>query len=94
MMSQQQRLIRLLLVGVTLLCLFIGVYAWKRSAKKIKKNEKNDSVGAVAKHQVDTPADETLKYWTAEKMRDARPSEMPHVDTLDKGKKRSQEPPA
>ena len=61
-----------------------------RPTKKTKKNEKKDSSGAVAKHKVDTSADETLKYWTAEKKRDAKPAKMPHIDTLDKGKEQSQ----
>jgi hypothetical protein len=96
MMSRQQRLIQRPLVGVTLLCLLTGVLlaTWKRSAKKAKKAEKTNSSGTIIKHPVDTSADETLKYWTAEKMRDAKPAKMPHVDNLEKGKKQSQEPHA
>lgn len=88
LMSQQLRLIRLPLVGTVLLCLLVGVYlfAWKRFSKPTPS-------ARIAKHTAETSADDTLKYWTAEKMRDAKPAPMPNVDTLDRGKKHPRRPP-
>jgi hypothetical protein len=88
MMSQQQKLIRLPLVGTVLLCLLVGVYlfAWKRFSKPAPS-------ARIVKHTVENPADDALKYWTADKMRDAKPAPMPNVDTLDRGKKHPRRPP-
>src|SRR6266581_2024872 len=65
-MSQQQRLIYLPLVGTILLCLLVGLYlaAWKRFSKSTPSNK-------VTKHTVKTPPDEALKYWTADRIRNA-----------------------
>jgi hypothetical protein len=87
MMSRQQKLIYLPLVGTIFLCLLVGVYlmAWKR-------NSKQQPPATIIKHPVDTPADDTLKYWTADKMRKAEAAKMPNVDALDRGKKRPRRP--
>ena len=88
MMPRQQRLIYLPLVGTILLCLLAGVYlaAWKRFSKR-------DAPARVVKHTVETPAEEVLKYWTADKMRDARPAQMPVVNALRRVKKQPRRPP-
>ena len=39
-----------------------------------------DSESPAKKHKVETPPDEALKYWTADKMRKAKPAPMPHVN--------------
>jgi len=77
-MSQPYRLIQLPLVGAFLLCMLIGVYLF--AAKRVAKPD-------PIKHSVDTSADEALKYWTADKMRKARPARMPDVDAPEHGKK-------
>ena len=87
-MSQQQRLIYLPLVGTILLCLLVGVYlaAWKRFSKSTPSNK-------VTKHTVKTPPDEALKYWTADRMRNAKAAPLPRVNTLDREKQDPQNPP-
>jgi len=81
-MLQQQRFIRLPLVGTVLLCLLVGVYlfAWKRFSKP--------TPARIIKHSVEAPAEDALKYWTADKMRDAKPAPLPNVDIPDRGKRR------
>jgi hypothetical protein len=54
--------------------------------KDEKEKKKTDASGKVIKHKVKTSGKETLEYWTAEKKRDAKPAQMPHVDKPDKGK--------
>jgi hypothetical protein len=87
-MSRQQRLIQLPLVGTILLGLLVGVYlfAWKRFSKR-------DSSATIVKHSVETPSDEALKYWTADNMRKAKPANLPHVNAQDRGKQHPQRPP-
>src|SRR5712691_7741710 len=82
MMSRQQRLIYLPLVGTILLCLLVGVYlaAWKRYSKQ-------GPSAKVVKHSVEASSDDTLKYWTADKMRNAKPAEMPKVNALSRRKR-------
>jgi len=86
-MLRQSGLIRLPLVGAILLCLLVGTYlfAWKRFSKP-------DPSTTIIKHSVDKPSDETLKYWTADKMRKAKPADLPHVGTRDQGKQQPQRP--
>jgi hypothetical protein len=88
MMLRQQKLIYLPLVGTILLCLLVGVYlaAWKRFSKSKPST-------TIVKHSVETPADDALKYWTADKMRNAKAAPMPNVDALDRGKQRPRRPP-
>jgi hypothetical protein len=81
MMSQQQKLIYLPIVATIILCLFVGLYlaAWKRFSKSTRSKK-------VTKHTVGTSPDEALKYWTADKMRNAKASPLPKVNTLDREK--------
>jgi len=52
-----------------------------------------DSESPIVKHRVDTPPDEALKYWTAGKMRKAKPAHQPHVNASEREKQQSQRPP-
>ena len=83
-MSQQQRLIYLPLVGTIILCLLVGAYlaASKRFTKSTPSNK-------VTKHKVKTPPDEALKYWTSDRMRNAKPAPLPKVNTLNREKQDS-----
>ena len=87
-MSHQQRLVLLPLVGTAILGLLVGVYlaVWKWFSQP-------EPVEPIAKHSVDTSADDALKYWTAKKMRKAKPAPMPHVGAPDRGKKPPRRPP-
>ncbi len=87
MMSRQQKLIQLPLVGVLLLCLLASVYlfAWKRFSKR-------DTSASIEKHSVDKSADEVLKYWTADKMRNAKPVELPNIKAPERGKRQPRRP--
>jgi hypothetical protein len=87
-MSLQQKLIQLPLVGVILLCLLAIVFllAWKR-------NSKRDPSATIIKHSVDTSPDDALKYWTADKMRNAKPAKLPHVKAPKRKKQQPQPPP-
>ncbi|MGH2497643.1 MAG: hypothetical protein ACRDIV_23315 [Ktedonobacteraceae bacterium] len=87
-MSQQYRFVRLPLVGVVLFGLLVGLYL----AAARKRSAKSDDAGAVASQKVETPAEDALKYWTEEKMRSAKPAEMPKVKGLKRGKKRPKRP--
>ena len=80
-MPRKSILIQLSLVGTVLLGLFIGVYlaAGRRFPKP------NPS-GAVIRHSVDAHPDDVLQYWTADKMRKAKPAEMPNVTALEQRK--------
>lgn len=51
-----------------------------------------DSESPIAKHKVETPPDEVLKHWTAEKMRKAKPAPMPHVNASGDEKQPPQHP--
>ncbi len=42
---------------------------------------------------VKTPPDEALKYWTADRMRNAKAAPLPRVNTLDREKQDPQNPP-
>jgi hypothetical protein len=87
-MSQLRRRIQLPLIGTILLCLFIGVYlvACRRFAK-------SDPSGTVTKHPVETPSDEVLKYWSADKMRNAKGVDLPNVDALKQEQQHPRRPP-
>ncbi|HLQ27698.1 MAG TPA: hypothetical protein VK140_00505 [Ktedonobacteraceae bacterium] len=91
MMSRQQRLIQLPLVGTILLGLLVGVYlvyllAWKRFSKP-------GPPATIIQHPVETPSDDALKYWTADKMRKAKAARLPNVTALDRGKPHPRRPP-
>jgi hypothetical protein len=80
-MSLQQRFIYLPLVGTVLLCLLVGLSlaAWKRFSKSTPSNK-------ITKHTVETPPDEALKYWTADRMRNAKAAPLPKVNSVDREK--------
>jgi hypothetical protein len=87
MISRQQKLIFLPLVGTILLCLLVGVYlaAWKRFSK-------SPSSDKIIKHTVETPADDALAYWTADKKRNAKATPLPDVNALKRGKRPARRP--
>jgi hypothetical protein len=78
----QHRSIPLPLVGAILLGLLAGLslLAWKWLFE-------SDSSAPVTKHPIDTPPEDALKYWTRERMRKAKGTNMPHIDVPDRGKK-------
>jgi hypothetical protein len=88
LMSRQQKLIQLPLVGTILLCLLVGVYlaAWKRFSKPPPS-------ARIIKHSVETPAGDALKYWTVDKMRNAKAAPLPQVDDLERRKQQPRRPP-
>ncbi len=88
MMSRQHRLVQLPLVGTILLCLLVGVYllAWRRFSKP-------DPAATIMKHSVETPSDDVLTYWTADKMRKAKAAPLPNVNALHRGKQHPRRPP-
>jgi hypothetical protein len=71
-----------------LFCLLAIVYllAWKRFSKR-------DRPATIIKHPVETSPDDALKYWTADKMRHAKPAKLPHVNDLKRKKQHPQRPP-
>jgi hypothetical protein len=87
-MSRQQRLIQLPLGGTILLCLLVGVYLVAR-----KRSSKPGPSATIIKHSVDTSSGDVLKYWTTDKMRAAKPVELPNVDALSRGKQHPRHPP-
>lgn len=86
-MPRKSILIRLSMVGTILLGLLIGVYLV--IGKRFPKPDPSD---AIARHSVDTQPDNVLKYWTANKMRNAKPADMPNVTLPEQGKKRPRRP--
>lgn len=92
-MLQQRRFIRLPLVGMLLLALLAGAYLVMAARKRLTQA---DGDAGVARHSVATSAEDTLKYWTDERMRSAKPAKMPkvkNVKPLERGKKRPKRPP-
>ena len=87
MMSRQHRRIQLPLVGTILLCLLVGVYLFAG-----KRFSKPDPPAKIIKHSVDKPSDEANKYWTADKMRKAKPADLPHIDAPDREKQQPRRP--
>lgn len=87
-MSHQQRLILLPLAGAILLCLLAIAYLVVR-----KRSPKPEPGDGVAKHTVDSSAEDVLKYWTPDKKRHARPAPMPDVTNIKRGKKQPRRPP-
>jgi hypothetical protein len=88
MMSRQPRLIQLSLGGTILLCLLISVYL-----VACRWFSRPDPAGTVVKHPVDTKPDDVLEYWTPDKMRNAKPADLPNVTALERGKRHRQRPP-
>lgn len=70
------------------MCLLVGVYLAAG-----KRRSKSDPPAKIIKHSVETPAEEALKYWTADKMRSAKPAEMPKTNVLSRKKRQPQHPP-
>jgi hypothetical protein len=83
-MSQKQRFIQIALPATVLLGLLVGVYlvAWRRLAKPAPTPK-------IVKHSLTTSSDEALKYWTVDKMRDAKPVDLPKVKAVKSKKKHS-----
>ena len=77
MMSQKQRIIQLTLPVTVLLGLLVGVYliAWRRFAKSAP-------TPTIVKHTVNTRPDDVIKYWTVDKMHEAKLVELPNVTAL------------
>jgi hypothetical protein len=87
-MTRKQKLIYLPMVGTILLCLLVGVClaAWKRLSKP-------EPSATIVKHKVNAPSEDALKYWTANRMRDAKAAPLPNVSTLDRAKQDPRRPP-
>ena len=88
-MIQQQKS-RLPLIGVIVLGLLVG--AGVALAMVVRKQGAKDDDAGVARHSVHTSPADALKYWTEEKMQNAKPAKMPKtkkVKPLEGGKKRS-----
>lgn len=82
-MSQQWRFARLPLIGAIVLALLLGLFLTGR-----KRMSKPDPAAGVARHSLKTPAENVQKYWTAEKMREAKPAPMPHISGVKERKPR------
>ena len=82
-MPRKSLLIQLSLVGTVLLGLLIGIYLVVG-----KRFPKPNSEGQIVGHAVDAQPEEVLEYWTADKMRNAKPAAMPNVTAPGQGKKR------
>ena len=80
-MSQPQRRVYLPLAGTAFLSLLVGIFlfAWKRFAKQ--------TPSTITKHSVKTSPEDTLAYWTEDKMRQAKPAPLPIVDELNREKR-------
>jgi hypothetical protein len=72
-----------------LLGLLVGVYllAWKIFSKP-------DHSPKIEKHPVGTPAEDVLNYWTTDKKKKTRATNMPNVPTPDGGKQPLPRPPS
>ena len=81
MISQQQRLNYLPFAGLLILALFVVLFLATR--KRFSKSTRSKK---VTKHKVETPPDEALKYWTADRMRNAKAAPLPEVNNLDREK--------
>lgn len=78
---QQQRFIYIPFIGIVILSLFIGLFlaTRKRSSKSLPPKK-------VTKHKVEASPDEALKYWTADKLHNAKGAPLPQVNNLDQEK--------
>ena len=86
-MSQQHRYILLPSIGALLLSLLIGVFLFGR-----KRRAKSDSSEKVATHSVETSPEDTLAYWTADKIHDAKPAPMPVINEHNQEKRSPRSP--
>lgn len=80
-MSQPQKSLGVFKLGAILLGLFASLYLLVS-----KVFGKSRAVKGVEHHKSATHPDAALKYWTADKMRHAKPAELPQVDASDRGK--------
>lgn len=80
-MISKQRIIYIPFVGILILSLFVVLFLATR-----KRISKSTSSKKVAKHKVETPPDEALKYWTADKMKKAKAAPLPQVNNIDQEK--------
>jgi hypothetical protein len=79
--QQQQKLIYIPIIGTFILSLFVVLFLAIR-----KRSSKSTSSKKVTKHKVETSPDDSLKYWTADKMRNAKAAPLPEVDNLGREK--------
>jgi len=68
--------------------MLIGVYL-----AACRRFSKPDPANTIIRHSVDTHPDAALKYWTADKMRNAKPANLPNVTALERGKQDSRRHP-
>ncbi len=87
MMPRQCRLIQPLVGVLLFLCLLGSIYLFV-----YKRFLKPNPSATIVRHSVETDPNEALKYWTTDKMRNAKPVDLPNVDTLDQGKRHPQRP--
>lgn len=87
-MFRQTQSIRLPLVGIILLCLFIGAYLFAG-----KRSSKATPAARIRKHTVKTPPEDALKYWTEDKMRKAKAVHLPNTNKLEQKKEQTRRPP-
>ncbi len=76
MMSQQRRATYMTSIGALFLCLLVGMFLFARRKRFSKPTPSTE----VTKHNVETSPEDTLAYWTADKIRDAKPAPLPVVD--------------
>lgn len=79
--QQQQKLIYIPLICTFILGLFVILFLAMR-----KRSSKSTSSKKVTKHSVETSPDEALKYWSADKMRNAKAAPLPEVNNLGREK--------
>ncbi|HET8912389.1 MAG TPA: hypothetical protein VFN23_13040 [Ktedonobacteraceae bacterium] len=86
-MSQKKMRISVPLLSAVFLGLLAGLnwLAWKLFSKP-KRPAK------VVEHTVENSPEDALKYWTQDRMRQAKPAKMPIVDSLDQGKPEKRRP--
>ena len=68
-----------------MIAIFLGAFVsvYMRASKK--RTAKPSSSPSITTHKVEQPA-EALKHWTVERMRNAKPVELPNVTDLEGGK--------
>lgn len=87
MMARQQRLIFLPLLGAALLGVLIGAYLFAS-----KRSSKPASSSRIKKHKVKKTPEETLAYWTKERMEKATPAPIPNAESRELKKRPSRRP--
>ncbi len=74
-MSQNRRTNFLTSIGALLVSLLVGVFLFGR-----KRRAKSTPSEKVVTHSAETSPEDALAYWTADKMRDAKPAPMPVIN--------------